>query len=130
MKISKKKVQNNDWPRQSVPTATIPEQSHLSSQHQIVSSTFKEEHEQLHGKGRHTSQGNLPGTSTVIAQFLLLMHNKKMFDKENEGQSDGAQHMQWCYSMANINLYHVYKNCNTHFYAISCRFDDIKVCNV
>ena len=36
---------------------------------------------------------NLSGTSTIIAQFFLQMHNKKMFDIENEGQiSDAAQH--------------------------------------
>ena len=35
---------------------------------------------------------NLQGTSTVIAIFLLQMSNKKMFDLENEGQIDGAQH--------------------------------------
>ena len=49
---------------------------------------------------------NLPGTSTVIAQFLLQMHNKNVFDQEkNEGQSDdGVQHLQRCHWMANIKL--------------------------
>ena len=32
---------------------------------------------------------NLPGTATVIAQFLLQIHDK-IFDLENEGQSDGT----------------------------------------
>ena len=48
---------------------------------------------------------NLPETSTVIAQSLSLKHNQKMFDMENEGKSDGAQHAQWRHSIANINLY-------------------------
>ena len=38
-------------------------------------------------------EANLPGTSTVNAQFLLQMHNKKVLDLENEGQSDEAQHL-------------------------------------
>ena len=36
---------------------------------------------------------NLAGTSTVIAQFSLQMHDKKKFDLEKEDQSDGAQHL-------------------------------------
>ena len=36
----------------------------------------------------------LPGTSTIIAQFLLQMHNKNMFDIEDEGQSDAGRHPQ------------------------------------
>ena len=28
------------------------------------------------------------------------MHNKKMFDFENEGQGHGVQHSPWCHSMA------------------------------
>ena len=42
-------------------------------------------------------EANLPWTSTNIAQLLLQMPtpNKKMFDHENEGQRDGAQHPQW-----------------------------------
>ena len=40
-------------------------------------------------------EANLPGTSTVIPQFLLLMHNKKIFDLVNESQNDGAQHSHW-----------------------------------
>ena len=39
-------------------------------------------------------EANLPGIFPVIVQFLLQMHNKKMFDLENEGQSDGTQHLQ------------------------------------
>ena len=31
---------------------------------------------------------NLPDTSTVIARYLVQMHNNKMFDLKNEGQSD------------------------------------------
>ena len=50
-------------------------------------------------------EANLPGTSTVIAQFLLQMHNKKMFNLESKGQSEGAQHFQWCHLMANIKIY-------------------------
>ena len=30
------------------------------------------------------------------------MHNKKTFDIENEGRSDGAQHPQWNHLTANI----------------------------
>ena len=39
-------------------------------------------------------KANLPGTTTIIAQLLLQMHNKKMFDIENEGQSDAGQDPQ------------------------------------
>ena len=38
-------------------------------------------------------EANIPGTSTIIAQFLLQMH-KKMFYIENEDQSDAEQHPQ------------------------------------
>ena len=31
------------------------------------------------------------------------MHNKKMFDLENEGQDHSVQLSQWCLSMANSN---------------------------
>ena len=34
-------------------------------------------------------------TSTVFAHFLMQMHNKKKFNLENEGQSDGAQQLQF-----------------------------------
>ena len=38
------------------------------------------------------------GTLTIInVQLLLQMHNKKMFDLENEGQTDEAQRLQWCF---------------------------------
>ena len=47
---------------------------------------------------------NLSATSTVIAQFLLQKHNRKMFDLENEGKSNGTQHRQWCPSMAIIKI--------------------------
>ena len=50
-------------------------------------------------------EANLPRTSIVIAQFSLLKYSKKIFDLENEGQSDVAQHPQWCFSMADVNLY-------------------------
>ena len=33
------------------------------------------------------------------------MHNKKIFDLENESQGHGIQHSQWSHSMANVNLY-------------------------
>ena len=48
----------------------------------------------IHGRGSVSLEANLPGTSTVIAQFLLQMHIMKMFDLENEGQNDAAQHSQ------------------------------------
>ena len=36
---------------------------------------------------------NLPGTTTIISQFLLQMHNKKILGIENEGQIiDAAQY--------------------------------------
>ena len=34
------------------------------------------------------------GTFAVFAQFLMPMRNKKMFDRENEGQSDLAQYIR------------------------------------
>ena len=52
-------------------------------------------------------EANLRETSTVIAQFLLQMHNKKMFDIKNAGESDEAQHPPWCNSMANIKMYKI-----------------------
>ena len=67
------------------------------------------------------------GTSTVIAQFLLQMHNKKMFDLGNECQSDGAQHSEWCRSIANIKLYTSY---STRFYTRSYRFRNSSVSDV
>ena len=48
------------------------------------------------------------------------MHNKKMFDIEDEGQ--GVQHSQWCHSMVNINLG---KSHMMHFCDSSHRFWDI-----
>ena len=45
--------------------------------------------EQLHG-GTVRVEANLPGTSAVIAKFLMQMRNKKMFDLENESHYDGA----------------------------------------
>ena len=29
-----------------------------------------------------------------------------MFDFENQGESDGAQHAQWCHTIANIKSVH------------------------
>ena len=64
---------------------------------------------------------NLLGTFTVIAQFLMLTHNKKMFDLENEGQNDGALGSRsWSIKFVvipfggkkNINLY---KSPSTHY---------------
>ena len=49
-------------------------------------------------------EANLSGTSTVVAQFLLQMHNKKIVDFKNEGQSAEAQHPQWSHSMADIKV--------------------------
>ena len=50
-------------------------------------------------------EANLPETNLLSLNiFLLQMHNKKMLDLENEGQSDGAQHPQLCHSMANIKI--------------------------
>ena len=43
-----------------------------------------------------------------------------MFDLENKGESDGAQHPQLCHSMANIKIY---KSHSTHFNVSSHRFD-------
>ena len=36
------------------------------------------------------------------------MHNNEMFDLENEDQSDGSQHPQWCHSMANNKIFKIY----------------------
>ena len=44
---------------------------------------------------------NLPGQSTVITQFVLEMHSKKMFYLEHEGQSDWSQHPKLRHLMAN-----------------------------
>ena len=64
-------------------------------------------------------KANLPQTSTVIGQFLLQMYNKKMFDLENESQSDEAQHSQFdgkymtSYLMATVmfSVYHQNSPC-------------------
>ena len=48
-------------------------------------------------------EATLPGTSPVIAQFSLQMHKKKMFDLENECESDATQHPQCCSLMANVD---------------------------
>ena len=39
-------------------------------------------------------EASLPGTSAIVAQLLLSMHNKKMFDIESEAQSDAGEHPQ------------------------------------
>ena len=31
----------------------------------------------------------------MVMQFLLELHNKRMFNLQNEGPSDGAQYPQW-----------------------------------
>ena len=55
--------------------------------------------------GRARTEANLQWTSTVMAQYLLQMHNKKKFYLENEGQSEWAQHPQWCHTTAIIKRY-------------------------
>ena len=55
------------------------------------------------------------------------MHNKKMYDLENEGQVHGVEHTQWLHSMANINLS---KSQMTPFCDSSHCFQDIKVSNM
>ena len=45
---------------------------------------------------------------TVITKVLLQIHNKKLFDLENEGQSDGAPHSQLCHTMENIKIYKIH----------------------
>ena len=54
--------------------------------------------EELETEGNSTAvavrvEVNLPGTSTVVAQFLLQMHNKKLNDG-NEGRRDETQQIQ------------------------------------
>ena len=49
-------------------------------------------------------RGKSVGTSTVTAQFLLQMHKKKMFYRENEGQSESIQHSQLCLSMTYFKI--------------------------
>ena len=36
---------------------------------------------------------------------LLQIHNKKMFDLDNEGENDETQHLQLCHSIADITIY-------------------------
>ena len=50
-------------------------------------------------------EANMSETATVIAQFVLQMYNKKLFDLENEWQSDRAQHPELCHSITNIEIY-------------------------
>ena len=45
--------------------------------------------EQLLGEGI-VCRDKSARTSTVVAQYLLQKHNKKMFDLEDECQTDGA----------------------------------------
>ena len=42
---------------------------------------------------------NRPRTSASCNFFYSKMHNKKMFDLENEGQGHGLQHLQLAHSM-------------------------------
>ena len=81
--------------------------------------------EQLHWPVR--VEANLPVTSAAYAFFLQQMHNKKIFDFENEGQGREVQHSQWRHSMANINLC---KSSDAFFYDNSYRFRDINVSNL
>ena len=54
--------------------------------------------------------------SIAIALFVLHMHNKKMFDFEDEGKSDGARYPHWCHSVANITMYKVITHSCVRFY--------------
>ena len=51
---------------------------------------------------------NLLATSIVTAQFLLQMQNKKMFDLENESESDEGKHLQLRNSKATVKIYERY----------------------
>ena len=62
----------------------------------------------------------------VEAYLQMQMHNKKMFELNNEGQSDGAQHLQ-CHSKEDMNNN---KNRNSNFCASSHHFRNINVSNV
>ena len=55
---------------------------------------------------RHASRGKSAGNISCYCT-IVQMQNNKMSDLEYEGQSDGAQHPQWCHSVANVNLYKV-----------------------
>ena len=46
-------------------------------------------------RGSRESRQVSLGALTVIAQFLLQMHNKKMSYLENNGQNELAQNPQW-----------------------------------
>ena len=50
-------------------------------------------------------KANLPGNSAAYAIFLLPIHNKKIFDHENEGQGQGINYSQWSHSMTNMSKY-------------------------
>ena len=63
---------------------------------------MKKQQEQLHGGGS-ASRGKPAGTSTVVAQIFYYKCITKKFDLENDGESDRAQHLQWCSSMVNIS---------------------------
>ena len=54
--------------------------------------------EQLHGGGR-ASRGKSARDIRGQSNFLQQMHNKKMFDLENEGQGHEVQGSQWSHSM-------------------------------
>ena len=60
---------------------------------------------QLDGGGRANRVKSAGEVRCMPAHFLKHMHNKKMFDLENEGQGHGVQQWQRSLSMANINLY-------------------------
>ena len=68
-------------------------------------------------------------TFTSITQFLLQIHNKKIFDLESEGQLDGAEHPQLWHSLANIQIC---KRHHTFLRQLSPfpRYWDFKFCNL
>ena len=57
------------------------------------------------------------------------MHNKKMFDLENEGQGHEVQHLPWCHSMVNINLDKYDKSHLRNYYLLSpfSRYSHLKI---
>ena len=77
--------------------------------------------EQLHGGGRASRGKSARRHYTVDAQFLVQMHNKKMFDIENE--SHRTQHPQWIQSMTNIKIYNRYYTFCASFH----HFRDIRI---
>ena len=67
-------------------------------------------------------EANLP--RTIRCLYTLYQMHKKMFERENKGQSRGVQHSQWRHMMANTDL------CESHTQHIcdsSHRLSDINV---